>query len=137
MVARVQFPCLPSCRDTIPSPPRATIKALAPPDRSASCPASWLSLMDIGRPLRSPCSNASTEAKNDGATVGAGGVWRWVGTLVVARVLLPWLSSCRNTIPSPPTGDHKGPHSTQLHPRPYEYRHQMLYFSTNGSVSIP
>ncbi len=28
---------------------------------------------------------------------------------MVARVLFPGLPSCRNTIPSPPTGDHQGP----------------------------
>ncbi len=28
---------------------------------------------------------------------------------MVARVLVPWLPSWRNTIPSPPAGDHQGP----------------------------
>ncbi|HEX6553778.1 MAG TPA: hypothetical protein VF026_13515 [Ktedonobacteraceae bacterium] len=28
---------------------------------------------------------------------------------MVARVPFPWLPAWRNTIPSPPTGDHKGP----------------------------
>src|SRR5205807_1325282 len=32
---------------------------------------------------------------------------------MVARVLFPWLPSWRNTIPSPPAGDHKGP---PIHP---------------------
>ena len=42
---------------------------------------------------------------------------------MVARVLFPWLPSWRNTIPSPPAGDHQGNKCrTQpliLHPRPY------------------
>jgi hypothetical protein len=28
---------------------------------------------------------------------------------MVARVLFPWLPTCRNTLASPPTGDHEGP----------------------------
>ena len=32
-----------------------------------------------------------------------------VWAFTVARVLFPWLTSWWKTVPSPPTGDHKGP----------------------------
>jgi hypothetical protein len=52
----VPLPPLLQGHDPLPTPgdhqgpPTPTSTALAPPARSASCPASWLSLMDIGRP---------------------------------------------------------------------------------------
>lgn len=33
---------------------------------------------------------------------------------MVARILFPWLTSWWKTVPSPPTGDHKGP--LHIHP---------------------
>src|SRR5438876_6935121 len=50
-------------------------------------------------------------------SVGARAVeWTWSAAFIafmVARVLFPWLPSWRTTIPSPPTGDPKGP---PIHP---------------------
>ena len=45
---------------------------------------------------------------------------------MVARVLFLGLTSWRNTITSPPTGDHKGPHPAPHLTRPYGYRPNLL-----------
>jgi hypothetical protein len=60
---------------------------------------------------------------------------RWGAAFIafmVARVLSHTL---QEHDPLPTHGGHKGPYTTHLHP--YEYCHQLLYLSTNGSVSIP